>query len=94
MKIAKLFLATFVMFNSLISPVLAQGYIEQLELQRRLRDQQQLDLQFEMTYLNAQAAAEAERQESIRNLILMGGIIIAGSSAAFFYWKKQSQSKS
>ncbi|ULP73400.1 hypothetical protein BDGGKGIB_03053 [Nodularia sphaerocarpa UHCC 0038] len=48
MKFSKLFLATFLIASSVIPPVLAQNSIEEFELRRRSRDQEQLDIQGEL----------------------------------------------
>jgi len=89
MKFSKLILATFLLLSSsAVIPVLAQNNIIEYERRRRGRDQEQLDVQSQIGYFNALAAAEeAERQKQL-TLIGVGVLIAGGLGGVWFYNKK------
>lgn len=92
MKFSKLFLASFLIASSVMSPVLAQSSIEDMELRRRSRDQQQLDIQGELFNARLQSNAQAQQEELIRNIII-GVLIVGGSGGVWFYFNNKSKSQ-
>ncbi|MFN5066636.1 MAG: GUN4 domain-containing protein [Aphanizomenon sp.] len=92
MKFNKLFLATFLLLaSSVISPVLAQygsGSLMDNELRRRQRDQEQLDIQRQLSEYQINQG-QAQQEEPIRNIII-GVLVVGGSLGSLWLYSRRN----
>jgi hypothetical protein len=92
MKFNKLFLATFLLLaSSVMSPVLAQygsGSLIDNELRRRQRDQEQLDIQRQLSEYQINQG-QAQQEEPIRNIII-GVLVVGGSLGSLWLYSRRN----